>query len=188
MESAIGNDLLCQSGDRAAVSTANAEQKEKRNTFRKKEPKSTKPSKPKVSSKVSSISMQVSDWNKLLEGAVLFHFQKDEYIIREGQKHQRIYQIASGSCEVVVDKGSGQRKHLVTLLPNALMGEMTFLDPANQKATASVIAENDDCSVYIIEGHFIHMLMVDDPHLGGRFYSYLCSILAKRHSDRELQK
>jgi CRP-like cAMP-binding protein len=57
---------------------------------------------------------------------------KGDYIIRQGQQHQRIYQVASGSCDVVVDRPEG-RKHLVRLEKDSLIGEMTFLDPDNQK-------------------------------------------------------
>ena len=131
--------------------------------------------------------MLPEDWKKLLEGAVTHEYKTGDVIIQQGQQHQRIYQIASGCCNVVVDTPEG-RKALVTLVTGALMGELTFLDPSNQKATASVLAGSDDCSIYIIEGHFINMLMVDQPQLAGKFYSYLCSILAKRHSDREMKK
>lgn len=89
-------------------------------------------------------------------------------------------------------------KHIVTLPQDSVFGELTFLDPRNQQvspsssfvfnfqATASVIAGSDDCTVNIIEGSWINLVMVDHPEIAGRFYNYLCSILAKRLSERYL--
>lgn len=45
---------------------------------------------------------------------------------------------------------------------------MTFLEAG--QATASIIAESEDVQVYIIEGWFINLLFVTEPHLAGRFY------------------
>jgi len=134
-----------------------------------------------------TVEMGQADWNLLFEGAVLRQYKKGEVIIQEGRQHQCIYQIAGGCCDVVVNKEEGP-KHLVTLKEGSLLGEMTFLDPDDQKATASVIAGSDDCQVYIVEGNFIHMLMVAQPHFGAKFYSFVCSILARRYSNREGKK
>jgi len=134
----------------------------------------------------AGINMGPDDWTRLIEGATLAAYRKGDKIVEEGKKHQRIYHIATGSCDISKDTPDGPR-HLVSLPQDSVFGELTFLDPRNQQATASVIAGSDDCTVNIIEGSWINLLMVDHPQIAGRFYNYLCSILAKRLSERELE-
>jgi len=128
-----------------------------------------------------AVTMTQSDWNLLLAGGNLVKFKDGDYIVQEGKEHQRIYQIAQGSCIIKKNTTEGEIT-LATLESQAIFGEMTFLEKG--KATASVIAKGN-VSIYMIEGWFINTLFVDSPNLAGRFYSFLATILAKRLSDRE---
>jgi len=148
-----------------------------------KKDKSDKKSKSKRETEsTSSVTMASSDWDLLLTGASLVKYKNGEYIVREGKEHQRIYQIAQGSCTIKKNTTEGEII-LASLEPGALFGEMTFLE--NGKATASVIAKGSNVAIYMIEGWYINTLFVDHPNLAGRFYSYLATILSKRLSDRE---
>jgi len=129
-----------------------------------------------------NITMSSGDWAIVNKGANLVTFKDGEAIIQEGKEHHRIYQLATGRC--IIKKTTAEGDIILGhTQPPALFGEMTFLE--NGKATASVIATGDDCSVYIVEGFYINTLFVDYPVLAGRFYSFLASVLAKRLSDRE---
>jgi len=126
--------------------------------------------------------MSVNDWDTLLTGASLAKFRNGDYIVQEGVEHQRIYHIAKGSCVIKKQTADGEVV-IASLDANSLFGEMTFLEKG--KATASVIASGNNVSIYMIEGWFVKTLFVDYPHLAGRFYSYLATILSKRLRDRE---
>jgi len=126
--------------------------------------------------------MTAADWDLLLAGASLVKYRNGEYIVQEGKEHQRIYQIAQGSCTIKKNTNEGEIT-LANIEAGALFGEMTFLEKG--KATASVIAKGNNVAIYMIEGWFINTLFVDHPNLAGRFYSYLATILSKRLSDRE---
>jgi len=146
--------------------------------------KGNKKKKVNIGSAVEGITMTEEDWSLLLTGAKLLTYSAGQCIIQEGQEHQRIFQIAKG--RVIIKKATAEGEKTLGHIENgSLFGEMTFLEKG--KATASVVTEGEEVSVYVIEGYFINILFVDHPHLAGRFYSYLCSILAMRLSDRESQ-
>jgi len=141
-----------------------------------------KPNKKNTTTSEETITMSTGDWDLVNAGANLVSFKDGEAIIQEGKEHHRIYQLATGRC--VIKKTTAEGEIVLGLThPPALFGEMTFLE--NGKATASVIASGDDCSVYIVEGFYINTLFVDYPALAGRFYSFLATVLAKRLNDRE---
>jgi hypothetical protein len=41
-------------------------------------------------------------------------------------------------------------------------------------------------TIQILEGWYINLLFVNYPDLAGKFYAYLCSVIAKRLKEREL--
>jgi hypothetical protein len=72
---------------------------------------------------------------------------------------------------------------LGTMRDTETFGEISFLEGA--PASASVIADSESVTCYIIEGTFINVLFVAYPSLAGRFYHYLASILARRLRKQE---
>jgi CRP-like cAMP-binding protein len=77
-----------------------------------------------------------ADWELLLLGAQDVQYSKGEVIVQEGQKHQRIYQLSTGSVDIMKSTPEGP-KRIVTLYPKRapeveVFGELTFLDPDNQ--------------------------------------------------------
>jgi hypothetical protein len=84
-----------------------------------------------------SINMGQEDWDLLLQGAQDVQYRKGDVIVKEGEKHLRIYQLTSGSVDIIKNSPEGPKK-LVTLFPKraseiVVFGELTFLDPANQR-------------------------------------------------------
>jgi hypothetical protein len=81
--------------------------------------------------------MGQEDWELLLQGAQDVQYRKGDVIVKEGEKHLRIYQLTSGSVDIIKNTPEGPKK-LVTLFPKrapeiVVFGELTFLDPANQR-------------------------------------------------------
>jgi CRP-like cAMP-binding protein len=123
------------------------------------------------------------DRAKILKGAKCLTYQKDEYVISEGDMFQRIYQLARGSCRI--EKLVGNETKVLGRMTNddGLFGEISFLEGC--PASASVIADEPDTAVYVIEGYFLNILFEENPGLSGRFYHYLAHMLSKRLKQRE---
>ena len=65
-------------------------------------------------------------------------------------------------------------------------GEISFLNPNKKGANASVIADSDEgVELVIIEGYYINALFNINVHFAGRFYNYLCYLLAHRIKQRQ---
>jgi CRP-like cAMP-binding protein len=133
-------------------------------------------------------SLTEEDWRLVLQGASCLTFTKNQYIIQEGEEHQRIYQIVEGKCRIEKGRLDSQQGGSVQILghmePGSLFGEMSFLEGGG--ATVSVVADDDKVTLYVIEGYFINLLFVRYPDLAGRFYHYLSSVLANRLNKREV--
>lgn len=126
-----------------------------------------------------------SDWDVILKGARTVTYQKDDVIMKDGERVRRIYQLLNGECrfEKVID---GQTKVLGYLGNDGsdhLFGEISFLEGG--KASASVVCDKDNTQISIIEGYFLEVLFQYTPELSGRFYHYLAHILSKRLKQRE---
>lgn len=117
------------------------------------------------------------DWDLILRGSKAVLYQKDEKIVTEGENYQKIFQIESGSCRIEKVSNDGVNTVLGTIKEGETFGEISFLE--GEGASASVIADGD-VELYIIEGYFINVLFSTQPGFAGRFYHYLCSILASR--------
>ena len=64
-----------------------------------------------------------------------------------------------------------------------IFGEISFIDAG--AATATVVADEQDVKLYIIEGSVLSDLFEWQPHLSTRFYKYIATILQKRLRNRE---
>mmetsp|Transcript_34909 Transcript_34909/g.87853 ORF Transcript_34909/g.87853 Transcript_34909/m.87853 type:complete len:853 (-) Transcript_34909:259-2817(-) len=125
-----------------------------------------------------------SDWNLLVGGAKLLSLKRNEVLIAEGTESQRLFYIAHGHCRVEITRPEDDSKVVVgTISAKETLGDISFLQ--NSTATASVIAEVDDMSVYCIEGTHIHGLMDSVPGFAGRFYKYLATVIGLRLRQRE---
>jgi len=149
--------------------------------------------------------MSLTDWELIMQIGLQLTYMKDEVIIEEGETHQRIFQINQGTCRIEkrsaqYDKDNTKRdknklkpkraskklkdiKVLGTMSDVETFGEITFLEGGS--ASASVIADEDNVEVFLVEGNILNILFVRYPDLEGRFYHYLASILARRLKKRE---
>jgi hypothetical protein len=136
----------------------------------------------KQAARVDKFALTQDDWENILKGANLVTLAKDEVIINEGDKLQRIYQVAKASCRI--EKGI-ERKTVLGRMgkEDGVFGEISFLEGG--AATASVVADENEATVYIIEGYYLDILFQRNPRLSGRFYHYLAQLLAKRVAQRE---
>jgi len=127
------------------------------------------------------------DWDLILSGAECKAYLKDEKILAEGYESDCIYQIGNGICRV--EKNSDPDSPpivLGTMTDSELFGEIGFL--TNSGASASVIADENHVNIYCIKRDHIEELISIDPAMAGRFYKFLCLVLARRIRQRELEQ
>eukprot|EP01103_Thecamoeba_quadrilineata_P017674 TRINITY_DN6378_c0_g1_i1.p1 TRINITY_DN6378_c0_g1~~TRINITY_DN6378_c0_g1_i1.p1 ORF type:complete len:322 (+),score=53.20 TRINITY_DN6378_c0_g1_i1:3-968(+) len=152
------------------------------------------------------------EWDIILKGAKCFTYAKGQVVIREGTAYQRLYHIAYGRCRVVKRTVAGAGGS--TLIPASesttsstdgpvgpfnqtldtelelgkmdageVFGEINYLHGG--VATATVIANEENTTVYVIDGSFMNMLFERKPGLVGRFFYYIARLLARRIKARE---
>lgn len=119
------------------------------------------------------------DWDLFLSGATLRRYARDETVISEGQPTSALYQIMQGSVRVelqlpkqaqsvvVAHRGMGEMFGEISLLKHGL-------------ATASIIADDEDTVMYVLEGTFLDSLFRTEPGLPSRFYCFLATVQAGR--------
>lgn len=78
----------------------------------------------------------------ILKGAKTLTVEKDNVIVRQGEKYQRIYQINRGQCRIEVEK-EGKKVVLGKMQQGETFGEVSFL-LQESGASASVIADSAD--------------------------------------------
>jgi len=126
------------------------------------------------------------DWTRILEGTRSIHYQRDKEVIVQGQAHkQRLYQIAKGSCRIEkqTDDGKTLVFGIISSKNDSIFGEISFLEGTG--ATASVVANESDTVIHVIEGYYLDILFDYFPGLSGRFYHYLATVLSTRLKQRE---
>jgi len=129
-------------------------------------------------------SLTKDDWQKLLQGAKLASVKKEEILISEGARSEKLLFIATGRCRVEKLRPEDDGRILLGIIhEKETLGDISFLQ--NSRATASVIAETDDMKVYIVEGAHIHLLFRSVAGFSARFYRYLASIISGRLRERE---
>jgi len=114
-------------------------------------------------------------WEMILLGGREVKFKKDEIILNQGNESQCIYQIVEGTCRV---EKEGFNKVLARMPSGSTFGEMSFL--LGGGASACVIADTDDVSVFIIEAQYFKRLFNERPDLAGRWFKYLATVLEGR--------
>lgn len=152
-----------------------------RNTASEVSPLGKQPS--RVFGEESEEILSFDDWAVLMKDSKCLKFKKNEVITKEGEWATKIYQIAKGNCRVEKLKDDGTTSVLGLMRTGELFGEISFLEGI--KTTASIVAEEDETEVYVIDGASLQVLFVRQPALGGRFFQYLSMILSHRLKDRE---
>ena len=126
-----------------------------------------------------------NDWVLVNARAKRLIFKLGDEIIREGASGDVIYIIRRGSAAVEV-AGAYSRAVIAQLGAGDICGEIAFLE--NGKATATIIAKEDEVEVDAIQTEDLRQLFDSFPGLGSRFYHSLAVVLAQRLRDtsREL--
>lgn len=91
------------------------------------------------------------------------------------QFSSKILQVARGSCRL---QKSSSIRFGTKIIVGEVLGEISFLEGV--KTTASIIADEDDTLVYVLEARNLKVTFMRAPALAGRFYEYLASTLSRR--------
>lgn len=121
--------------------------------------------------------LSTNDWHVLLKESKCTSYKKNDIIVKEGEWATSIYQIGKGRqveavgcignikrcrAEKVID---GNSQVLGVMETGEIFGEIGLLQ--GLKTTASVIADEDDVEVYVVEGSVLRILFFRIPALAG---------------------
>ena len=129
--------------------------------------------------------LTTNDWSLIATKSKRIVFRLGEEIVRQGDPGNMLYVIRRGSASVELPDAQSQT--VIALLErDDVCGDMAFLERA--KATASVIAKDDEVEVEAIQAADLRDLFESFPRLATRFYQSMAVILARRlrHTSREL--
>jgi len=129
------------------------------------------------------VRMESAHWDLVLAESRIKSYPHGKVILQEKSDVLEIFQVTSGRVKISKKTPEGD-KDIGFLEQGALFGDMSFLDPENSLATATIIAEGPDVQISTLDAFFINLLFVYQPELAGRFYSYLCTVLATRIQER----
>ena len=131
--------------------------------------------------------MTPNDWVLIGAKAKRKVFPSGQEIIRQGVPGEAIYIIRRGTASVEL-LSSHARAVVASLERDDICGDMAFLEKG--KATASVIARDQEVEADEIRAEDLRSLFDTFPGLASRFYQSLAVILARRLRDtsRELAR
>ena len=128
-----------------------------------------------------------NDWNLITAKSVRRTFKLGESIIQQGHLSESIFIIRRGAASVEL-AGTNSRAIVASLEADDICGEIAFLEKG--RATAEVIAKDEEVEVDEIKAQELRELFEAFPRLASRFYQSLALILAQRVRDtsRELAR
>jgi len=121
--------------------------------------------------------LTVDDWVLIQAKAVRRTFKLGDEIIRQGEWGDSLYIIRRGEASVEL-AGTGSRAIVAVLGPEDVCGDMAFLEQG--KASAAVIAKEEEVEVDEINAHELREVMEAFPRLASRFYRSLALVLVQR--------
>lgn len=114
----------------------------------------------------------------IMERAQTVEFPAGTVIMREGQKHSRIYVILDGEMQVVRHSRKGEEKEIAEPQgPGDTVGEMSFIDGMGASATLIALS---DVVLKAIDPDMIADMMGADETFAGRFYHSLLYTMIRR--------
>jgi CRP-like cAMP-binding protein len=119
------------------------------------------------------------DQRLLLEKARRLTFQPGEVVIAEGSTRQALFFVHSGHVRIERER-LGVATEVTRLGPGEIFGEMAFVE--DRGASASVVADGT-VEVDVIEGGYVHALLMSVPGLAARFFQSLAVTLSNRLRD-----
>lgn len=117
------------------------------------------------------------DHRLLLEQAESRVYDRNEVILEEGTQHAALFIVRQGSARIE-RAHFGRGVAFGRLGAGDIFGESTFLDAS--PAGASVIADDEQVAVDVVDGQLVQSLLVSVPGLAPRFYQSLAVMLAQR--------
>ncbi len=131
--------------------------------------------------------LNANDWTLISAKSVRRTFKLGEEIIRQGGPSESIFIIRRGQASVEL-AGTATRAILASLGVDDVCGDMAFLEKG--RATASVIAKDDEVEVDEINARELREMFEAFPRLASRFYLSLALLLSQRLKDtsRELAR
>jgi len=121
--------------------------------------------------------LTTGDQQLLLEQAAMCVYHRNEVILEEGTQRAALFVVRNGSARIE-RAHFGRGVAFGRLGAGDIFGEATFLD--SSPANASVIADEDDVAVDVLDGQIVQSLLVSVPGLAPRFYQSLAVMLAQR--------
>lgn len=103
----------------------------------------------------------------------MIKFAKNVVLFNEGDTNGSLYRIKSGQCRVEKNlpnaDGVVERKVLAVMGPERMFGEMSVMS-RDAKTSASIVADQNDTEVYVIDVAFVYDLFQTEPGLRQRFF------------------
>eukprot|EP01127_Copromyxa_protea_P023880 TRINITY_DN9166_c0_g1_i1.p1 TRINITY_DN9166_c0_g1~~TRINITY_DN9166_c0_g1_i1.p1 ORF type:complete len:1278 (-),score=216.41 TRINITY_DN9166_c0_g1_i1:172-4005(-) len=127
--------------------------------------------------------MGKSDWEKIMQAAESTTYRKGDVIIQQESTAKAIYHCIRGQCKVNKTKNNVVSE-LATINTFEIFGELNFLEEEGTKTFTSVVAESDVVEVQRLSETTLNLLCAIDEGIGGRFYHYLATIIARRLKKR----
>ncbi len=131
--------------------------------------------------------LSANDWTLIKAKSVRRTYKLGAEIIKQGALSESIFIIRRGEASVEL-AGTSSRVIVATLGADDICGDISFLEKG--RATAAVVAKDDEVEVDEINAHELREIFESFPRLASRFYLSLALILAKRLKDtsRELAR
>ena len=121
--------------------------------------------------------LTTGDQQLLLEQAATCVYHRNQVILEEGTQRAALFVVRNGSARIE-RAHFGRGVAFGRLGAGDIFGESTFLDAS--PANVSVIADEDDVAVDVLDGQIVQSLLVSVPGLAPRFYQSLAVMLAQR--------
>lgn len=117
------------------------------------------------------------DQHLLLEQAETCVYHRNQVILEEGTQRAALFVVRNGSARIE-RAHFGRGVAFGRLGVGDVFGESTFLDAS--PANVSVIADEDDVAIDVLDGQIVQSLLVSVPGLAPRFFQSLAVTLAQR--------
>ena len=99
---------------------------------------------------------------KLAAGSQLLYFGEGEYVLRQGQRNDRLYVILAGSAAVLIEDSHGRYEEVAQLGRGHFMGEITLF---KTRTTSAHIRASEDLEVIAVNEDALLTLLDQVPEL-----------------------
>jgi len=133
----------------------------------------------------SHLQLNDSDWRLLLCGNnFLLTYHLNQPIIVQGSDIDKLYVISRGSALAKIHM-EDQEYTLGIMEQGEMIGDLSFL--MGKKASCTVIANEDDVQIFIVDRIYLRYLFESYPELASKFLRHICLTIGKRIYLRETE-